>query len=85
MSAKEIILNVKEPNYEYREDKNQIIIYNKDEKLDFLIFDKEEKFLGLETFEIDKEENRYGMILETDELRFIVKQIEELGWLDDLQ
>ena len=85
MSAKEIILNVKEPNYEYREDKNQIIIYNKDEKLDFLIFDKEEKFLGLETFEIDKEENIYGMILETDELRFIVKQIEELGWLDDLQ
>lgn len=83
MSAKEIILNVKEPNYEYREDKNQIIIYNKDEKLDFLIFDKEEKFLGLETFEIDKEENRYGMILETDELRFIVKQIEELGWLDE--
>lgn len=83
MSAKEIILNVKEPNYEYRENKEQITIYNKDEKLDFLIFDKEEKFLGLETFEIDKEENRYGMVLETDELRFIVKQIEELGWLDE--
>lgn len=83
MSAKEMILNVKKPNYEYREDKNQIIIYNQDEKLDFLVFDKEAKFLGLETFEIDKEENRYGMVLEIDELRFMVKQMEELGWLDD--
>ena len=39
VSAKEIIINTTEPNFEYRENKYQIIIYDKDKNIDFMVFD----------------------------------------------
>lgn len=83
MSAKEMIINEKETNFEYRENKDQIIIYDKDKEMDFMVFDKEEKFLSLDTFITDEKRGIKGMTLEINELQFIVKQIEELGWLND--
>lgn len=83
MSAKEMIINSKETNFEYRENKDQIIIYDKDKEMDFMVFDKEEKFLSLDTFITDEKRGIKGMTLEINELQFIVKQVEELGWLND--
>lgn len=83
VSAKEIIINTTEPNFEYRENKDQIIIYDKDKNIDFMVFDKEEKFLSLDTFISDSIKGIKGMTLEINELQFIVKLMKELGWLDE--
>ena len=82
-SAKEIIINTTSPNFEYRENKDQIIIYDKDKNIDFMVFDKEEKFLSLDTFISDSIKGIKGMTLEINELQFIVKLMKELGWLDE--
>lgn len=83
VSAKEIIINTTEPNFEYRENKDQIIIYDKDKNINFMVFDKEEKFLSLDTFISDSIKGIKGMTLEINELQFIVKLMKELGWLDE--
>lgn len=83
MSAKEMIINSKETNFEFRENKDQIIIYDKDKNIDFMVFDKEEKFLSLDTFISDSIKGIKGMTLEINELQFIVKLMKELGWLDE--
>ena len=83
MSAKEMIINSKEINFEYRENKDQIIIYDKDKNIDFMVFDKEEKFLSLDTFISDSKKGIKGMTLEINELQFIVKLMKELGWFNE--
>lgn len=83
MSAKEMIINSKETNFEYRENKDQIIIYDKDKEMDFMVFDKEEKFLSLDTFITDEKRGIKGMTLEINELQFIVKLMKELGWFNE--
>ena len=83
VSAKEIIINTTEPNFEYRENKDQIIIYDKDKNIDFMVFDKEEKFLSLDTFISDSIKGIKGMTLEINELQFIVKLMKELGWFNE--
>lgn len=82
-SAREMFIDLE---YEYREDKNYISIYENndksfDKKTEFISFDKEQKTTHLEPFHVIG--NEYSVDLFIEEAQAINQQWRELGWLDD--